>query len=83
MKKHRLSKKFTIEIRDKEDISLENLIELLKTPHLKRTKIESKIIQNYLCKNVDYFKKLTQDSDGKEKIPKIIASLNYECFNKG
>ena len=37
-------------------------------------------IQN---KKLDYFKKLTQDSDGKEKIPKIIASLNYECFNKG
>ena len=82
MKKHRLSKKFTLDTRDKIDISLDNLIELIKTPHLKRTKNDSRLIQNYLCQNVDYFKKLTQDPDGNEKIPKIIAALNYESFKK-
>ena len=82
MKKHRLSKKFTLELRDKVDISLETLIELIKTPHLKRTKNDSKLIQNYLCQNIDYFKKLTQEPDGNEKIPKIISVLNYESFKK-
>ena len=82
MKKHRLSKKFTLELRDKVDINLENLIELIKTPHLKRTKNDSKLIQNYLCQNIDYFKKLTQEPDGNEKIPKIISVLNYESFKK-
>ena len=82
MKKHRLSKKFTLESRDRIDISLENLIELLKMPQMKRSKSDSRLIQNYLCQNFDYFKKLTQDPDGKEKIPKIIAVLNYETFRK-
>lgn len=83
MKKHRFSKKITLESRDKIDISLENLIELIKTPLLERSKADSRIIQNYLCQNFDYFKKLTQDPDGKEKIPKIISVLNYETFQKG
>ena len=82
MKKHRLSKKFTLESRDRIDISLENLIELIKMPQMKRSKSDSRLIQNYLCQNFDYFKKLTQDPDGKEKIPKIIAVLNYETFRK-
>ena len=82
MKKQRLSKKFTLESRDRIDISLENLIELLKMPQMKRSKSDSRLIQNYLCQNFDYFKKLTQDPDGKEKIPKIIAVLNYETFRK-
>ena len=82
MKNHRLSKKFTLESRDRIDISLENLIELIKMPQMKRSKSDSRLIQNYLCQNFDYFKKLTQDPDGKEKIPKIIAVLNYETFRK-
>ena len=82
MKKQRLSKKFTLESRDRIDISLENLIELIKMPQMKRSKSDSRLIQNYLCQNFDYFKKLTQDPDGKEKIPKIIAVLNYETFRK-
>ena len=82
MKKQRLSKKFSLENKDKVDISLDNLIELIKTPHLKQTKNDLKIIQNYLCQKVDYFKKLTQDPDGNEKIPKIISVLNYESFRK-
>ena len=82
MKKHRLSKKVTLELRDKVDINLENLIELIKIPQLKRTKTDSKLIQNYLCQNIDYFKKLTQEPDGNEKIPKIISVLNYESFKK-
>ena len=49
---------------------------------MKRSKSDSRLIQNYLCQNFDYFKKLTQDPDGKEKIPKIIAVLNYETFRK-
>ena len=80
MKKFRLSKKFTID--NKFDISLDNLIELIKIPHLKRTKTDSKIIENYLCQNIEYFKKLRQDPDGNEKIPKLISVLNYESFEK-
>ena len=82
MKKHRLSKKYTLESKDKIDISLEDLIELIKMPQIKRTRNDSRLIQNYLCQNFDYFKKLTQDPDGKEKIPKIISVLNYETFQK-
>ena len=80
--KHRLSKKYTLESKDKIDISLEDLIELLKIPQIKRSRNDSRLIQNYLCQNFDYFKKLTQDPDGKEKIPKIISVLNYETFQK-
>ena len=53
-------------------VIFKNLIELIKTPHIKRTRNDSKLIQNYLCQNIDYFKKLTQEPDGNEKIPKII-----------
>ena len=45
MKKFQLSKKFSID--NKFDISLDNLKELIKIPHLKRTKTDSKIIGNY------------------------------------
>ena len=76
----RLSKKFSLE--NKVEISLEHLIDLIKIPHLKRTKNDSKQIQNYLCQNIEYFKKLTQDPDGNEKIPKLITALNYESFEK-
>ena len=31
---------------------------------------------------MDYFKKLSKESDGKEKIQKLISVLNYEYFNK-
>ena len=81
MKKHRLSKKYTFDTNNVE-FSLEYLIELIKTPQINRTKSDSKLIQYYLCQNIDYFKKLTKDPDGKEKIPKIISVLNYENFKK-
>ena len=69
--------------KDRADITLDKVIELIKTPPLNRTKSESRTIQYYLCQNIDYFKRLTQDPDGNEKIPKIISVLNSESFKKG
>ena len=61
---------------------LDKVIDLLKIPTQKRTKSEIKIIQNYMINNIEYFRKMSQEPDEIERIPKIIQILNYECFQK-
>jgi hypothetical protein len=61
---------------------LDKVIDLLKIPTQKRTKSEIKIIQNYMINNIEYFRKMSQEPDEIERIPKIIQILNYERFQK-
>ena len=77
----RLSKRFSME--KKPELSLEKLIELIKTPSFNRTSSDLLIMRNYFCQKIDYFKKLIQEPSGKDKVEKIISVLNYESFNKG
>jgi CRP-like cAMP-binding protein len=67
----------------KPELSLEKLIELIKTPSFNRTSSDLLIMRNYFCQKIDYFKKLIQEPSGKDKVEKIISVLNYESFNKG
>ena len=80
--KKKYTTKFTMEIKEKINISLDKIREIIKTPHMKRTRSEVRLLQSYFCHNVEYFKKLLTDPDGKEKIPKIISVLSYESFQK-
>ena len=81
MKKVRYSKKVTID-KEKFEMSLDKLIELVKIPHSERTNSDIRIMQRYFCQNMDYFKKLSKEPDGNEKIQKLISVVNYEYFNK-
>ena len=76
----RLSKRFSME--KKPELSLEKLVELIKTPSFNKTSSDLIIMRNYFCQKIDYFKKLIQEPNGKDKAEKIISVLNYESFNK-
>ena len=75
-------KRTSINIKRTSELALEEIIYLLQIPTQKRSKYEIKQLQNYMLKNVDYFKKLNEESDGSERIPKIVQVLSYECFKK-
>ena len=77
-----LSKKTTVNIKLQIDMDINEVIGLLKIPTQKRTRYDIKSLQSYMLKNIEYFKKLNEESDGVDKIPKIIQVLNYECFHK-
>ena len=82
-KKHKyFSKRTVMNIKTSSELELNEVIELLKIPTQKRTKYDIRSIQNYMLKNIGYFQKLNEESDGSERIPKIIQVLNYECFKK-
>ena len=82
-KKHKyFSKRTVMNIKTSSELDLNEVIELLKIPTQKRTKYDIRSIQNYMLKNIGYFQKLNEESDGSERIPKIIQVLNYECFKK-
>ena len=82
-KKHKyFSKKTVMNIRTTNELDLNEVIELLKIPTQKRTKYDIRSMQNYMLKNIEYFQKLNEESDGSERIPKIIQVLSYECFKK-
>ena len=77
-----VSRRTVTNIKTQSDIDLNEIIELLKIPTQKRTKYDIRQMQNYMLRNIDYFKKLNEESDGSERIPKIVQVLGYECFQK-
>ena len=77
-----LSRKTTVGIKTRFDMNINDVIELLKIPTQKRTKYDIKSMQVYMLQHIEYFQKLNEETDSKEKIPKIISVLSYECFNK-
>lgn len=81
-KKPKKAKRVTLNIRPNGELNLDEVIELLKIPTQKRTKYDIKVLQNYMLKHYEYFKKLNGESDASDKIPKIIQVLTYECFKK-
>ena len=81
----RLSKRFSME--KKSELSLEKLIELIKTPSFNKTSSDLLIMRNYLCKKIDYFKKLIQEPNGKdERGPTglhVARNIRNQCINRG
>ena len=81
-KHNNVSKEATTNSKQSNELDLKNVIELIQIPSIKRTKSDIKTIQNYLVNNIDYFKKMSEESDENERISKIIQILNYESFKK-
>ena len=81
-KHNNVSKEATTNSKQPNELDLKNVIELIQIPSIKRTKSDIKTIQNYLVNNIDYFKKMSEESDENERIGKIIQILNYESFKK-
>lgn len=76
------TKRVTLNIRPDGELNLDEVIELLKMPTQKRNKYDIKAMQNYMLKHIEYFQKLNGESDGPDRIPKLIQVLTYECFKK-
>ena len=69
-------------IKKANELELKKIIELIQKPEEQRVKSEIKLIQRYLVNNIQYFKKMSEESDKNERISKIVQILNYEKFKK-
>ena len=63
----------------KKAYSQEAIIELLSKDKTKRTKIDIRILSEYLSNKYDYFKKLKENSEY-SKLEKLVGVLNFEVF---
>ena len=77
-----VSKETATNIKKPNELELEKIIELIQKPEIERTQFELKSIKKYLVNNIEYFKKMNEESDKNERILKIIQILNYEKFKK-
>lgn len=66
---------------NKKTYSQEYIMELLSKEKIKRTKIDIRILSDYLSGKYDYFKKLKENSEN-SKLEKLVGVLNLETFKE-
>ena len=64
----------------KRQFSTALIIEKLSKPKSQRTKLDIKVISDYLSSKYDYFKKLKDNGD-MTKLERLVSVLNFETFN--
>ena len=65
----------------KKTYTQEYIMELLSKEKIKRTKIDIRILSDYLSGKYDYFKKLKENSEN-SKLEKLVGVLNLETFQE-
>lgn len=80
-KKKRNKRNGVSELKRKE-LKKEFIIELLSKDRIARTRVENKILGDYLSAKVAFFTKL-KNPDDMPKLEKLVGALNYEFYHKG